>query len=792
MNIFYLISILSIGYINTLTGNLNFSTEKQIHSGSPPSLIFEATRDDNLRELHTRLRQSVIADHSEILPPEIDLFLFHYLWKGSSWDESIAGAYHRPVSAFIKQLRIYHRDYEYTNRLLYKAVEHIALEIGVPQDTIVLSQTNAFKESLKFRSDVIEPENVDELNGYLTLLINDAEAGHDEPFFFIVTDKLAKNGKEVDRIHASGISFLHHQLKDKSDLTKQRVYKRFAVISTQDFKGLSVIYLPREPKNPHADTHLTFLQNEITIAGHTPTMISLWQTLLTDVSAQMRLETVSSVSTKAFDDFLSLGAIENYIAYSNRSDKDNPFVLTSRAFVKLIFGLQEKGLSLKFHDPIYRPFIQGSLERIEHLIGEALKQRNDYFAFTLSHELIAEEILLLVNILAPYEPEDFQSTYAKNHPLKDLPHPVVGLFASGSGASNAIIRGYKKYNSEFNLAISQHAYFELHSYISLLKSHSINHEEDVFHVRFLDTSNTEASIQTLHAEKYFPDIMFLENHNNVSSAIKEYHQTDTIAATRALLSSRPVDRPLTIVLDITLDKLHSKEVDRFLLAFSKEINEGRLHIILFRSAHKFDQLGMDKINAGYVIVYSTDAHMKEIFSNLTGQIQGLDYQFLTHLHTFAHFEIHDYNKIHYHNAERVYHKLCALINHPTSFLKFMPKPDRKLPFFDIRYPLVRSPFASQFQQLLFHYLINEGAKEGVAIIRRAGFGFSETTLTTIGENIIRVSMGSQCPNDVEKIAAIFLRLESKLQAYLSLIGNTDLHDLNEKEIKGLLDILTDE
>ena len=438
-------------------------------------------------------------------------------------------------------------------------------------------------------------------------------------------------------------------------------------------------------------------------------------------------------------------------------------------------------------DPNFQDLIQSSLGRIEYLIKRSSEQRNDLFAFSLTHELIMEEILLLISILKPYNKEDFQNIYRKNLSQHISIDPLALVFSSGSGSLDAIIRGLIAYKPDLKIASSAQAYFETNLYLSDLKTRSIHADQKIPQALLSESDPLLLSIEEMVITKFVPDLMLLEKHFNISFSAKEYRQVDLISAIQKLLESRESKIPLTIALDSTLDKLHSKEIDRLISNFHEQIIQEKLNIILYRSSNKFDQLGMDKLNSGYVILYSADQQLRETFSRLTGQVKGLDYQLLTHLHKYAHHEIHNYNKLHYINAELLYKDLGLLVNNPDSFLKIVPKYDKKLFFLDFRYPAIKiETIADEFRTLFFHHMIQNGRLNGIPIIRRASFGYNETTIGDGGPNVIRLSLGTHNIEDIQKIAEFTLALEAKIQQYLQSIGKNMSEDLSEAELQGLL------
>lgn len=303
----------------------------------------------------------------------------------------------------------------------------------------------------------------------------------------------------------------------------------------------------------------------------------------------------------------------------------NPITLLCSANAKLFEGLKDSSINTLLADPNKGPVINSSLNRVEHLMKLSLENTDNYPVYALYHELLAEELLLLLNITKPYSQEDFQKIYLENRertlemlytydetqrPPQPREPPIVVPFSSGSSCANAVLRGFHQIKPDAVISCFSDNYFETTATLLELKGNSILEEEKPSHVS-IDSKQWWDNLNSIGYTREAPDVVYLDFRSNVSVDATEYQSKPLDLLTDILLKRRPEDKPLTLALDVTLDKLHSKEIDQFISEHRDEIDQGKLNIILYRSGQKFDQLGVDKFNAGYMEVHSSDPKERE-------------------------------------------------------------------------------------------------------------------------------------------------------------------------------------
>lgn len=147
---------------------------------------------------------------------------------------------------------------------------------------------------------------------------------------------------------------------------------------------------------------------------------------------------------------------------------------------------------------------------------------------------------------------------------------------------------------------------------------------------------------------------------------------------------------------------------------------------------------------------------------MEGQLDGLDYQALCHYHKNADFEIHQYLKLHNKNSAYAYKKMGELVNNRSSFLQISPRYDEKLFFLEFTYPKMERQ-SMTFQCALMDYIEAEARRQGIQVINRDSFGYTESSMCVINSKKIRLALGSHPPDELDKICNIILTLEKKLQ-----------------------------
>jgi len=258
-----------------------------------------------------------------------------------------------------------------------------------------------------------------------------------------------------------------------------------------------------------------------------------------------------------------------------------PALILGQSTLDLVKGLlaeipEDKWIRLNA-DPQKRQIIQTSLFRLLEHLTIAENNMSNFTKFTQAIELAHCEIATLLAITTPFNENDFSEIF--NQQLYHVPPELRNFVKSGitksamntfAGINAAII----SQQPHLERVYGKGSYFEEIQFIGDQRS-----TEEVLENPKID-----------HVDLYVGEF----NHNiSLDQNLNEYQATDIIGEVEALLAAKPNTEHMTVAVDCTIDFLHSKRANTLLEHFSKEIQEGKLNFVFFRSGQKFDMLGMD-------------------------------------------------------------------------------------------------------------------------------------------------------------------------------------------------------
>jgi hypothetical protein len=816
---------------------LNFMGVKNRLTRPQKSKIAKLFKDmeKNSASLHTNL---IKMHRKELGRTEVGVYLSHYLQKSAGWDAQLAREVQRPVVATDKiSLQSYHRDYDARSNALLNQLGTVIKNFVngsetdptkvVSEKEILFSKDGAFKETLEGYSDVIDINAVDDFDAIIDTLIKDS-TGTDEgdskknEFVFVFVDRMVDSSlpypervKKVKEINQELIGKFEKKITrglEDGTINKEQalvIRIRLGILSQQDCEGNTTLIIPNYyPPPGQSNTSMLgqmhrapFLRHRIALGGHTPTMMQ-GRKFLHHIKGKELFSAISGKGKKiklqkfkTMKEFLSNPSIVSYAKlggeFRNLHNGDpSTIALLSSANTRMIESLAPH-LEIAMTNPDNARLINASLNRVAYLMEQSVESVDNHGKFSLYHELISEELILLLSLVEPHKEGDFQKIFLQNRDqaldqvygssnveaskikkkrptLDPAIKPAILPMASGMSCVDGVVRGLRKQKPNISISCLSDNYFETFATLETMTGASIKGElKPSFNG--IDVNDIDGSIDALKEKGKDPDLVFFDLRSSPSIDAKEYSakQIDKIA--KKLLEGRTKEKPLTIALDVTLDKLHSRELNEFLCKHQDAIKEGRLNIVLYRSGHKFDQLGVDKFNAGYMEVYTADEETRKDFSDLSGQLAGIDFQALCHFHQNADREIHQYLKRHYKNTDMAYERMSDLRASKGSFLQFTPKNDRKLYYIEFTYPSM-SKQAGTFQSTLMEYANRQAKKEGVALVQRDSFGFNESTICVINSNKTRLSVGSHPPEELDKLCQIFTDFEKIVQDSLKEVG----------------------
>lgn len=283
-------------------------------------------------------------------------------------------------------------------------------------------------------------------------------------------------------------------------------------------------------------------------------------------------------------------------AESKRLFKQQPEIaILGRSTLDLVKGLlseiDEKKWK-KLNDNVnVRVLLQTSLFKLMQHLAQAENNNQNFAKFTQAIELAHAEIATLLTLIAPFSEQDFSDIYRKQ--LTFIPKEFqdnlrIGIANSGMNAFAGINTCVLKGNGKLERVFGEGVYYEEVAFIGKKR----------------DVSNIlkQEKIEAI-------DLYVGEFNHNINVSQKHFHYTagDIEGDIEKLLQTKTKTKHLTVAVDSTIDFVQSSKAESLLKRFHKEIEEGKLNVVFFRSGQKFDMFGMDNYyGAPFYIVNNGD------------------------------------------------------------------------------------------------------------------------------------------------------------------------------------------
>ncbi|MHA7056515.1 hypothetical protein ACWGOQ_0004805 [Aquimarina sp. M1] len=243
------------------------------------------------------------------------------------------------------------------------------------------------------------------------------------------------------------------------------------------------------------------------------------------------------------------------------------------------------------------------------------------------------------------------------------------------------------------------------------------------------------------------DVFLCDFHHNISTTLQEYKTENLIAHVRKLFEEDKVAPRFTVAIDSTIDFIRSNDIKEFLAAFEGEITSGKLNVVIYRSAQKFDMLGLDNYYGGYSITINNRESYKEFnerISDLQDNVQGLAHQGLTHLNTHASDHLDDYRRAIIKNNKMFYDKLmdAGLGEEAKDHFYIVKNSDPNMVFIH-----VGGAYADRMCKRLL--------SEFKSVTARSSFGFATTNYSFIPGDRARITVGLDSEETIDQYVDCF-------------------------------------
>jgi hypothetical protein len=479
-----------------------------------------------------------------------------------------------------------------------------------------------------------------------------------------------------------------------------------------------------------------------------------------------------------FATFVNLPLISKFRNLSSEKDASPYLRILPEATVLLLEGLAKNGgIDKIYEDEGLKDILQTAYFRMQNAMKEAILRKDDYIAFNNQIEIIHQEMQGILAIVEPYREDELENCVIDKltrgeEPVvpADLDPPQVNLKWSGMHCLASVISAVEesKGSTSLNIGVLRDTYYESSNTLKKAKEHTVltldgeQFRKHGIEEAFEGFSTRKGSLQT------FPtlDLFVAEFHHNISLTSKSYHRENVTEQVVKMVEAGITSDKFTVVLDTTSDLEVSEDVREFLNheKIKQLIQEGKLNVVLIRSAQKLDMLGLDNYYGGIAISVNDKAAFDVYNHRMAApreQLGGLSYQGLTHLQKYGGTMGDAYRLALMENTRKLYDMLSPNAK-PTkkrkNIMQISRIEDNRLLFIDIKFP--KHPFtAIAFLQRLHQY----AEEKNLPLTGRQSFGYAASTITNLDGSTLRFNPGLDDQKTLNQYAAFFHDVQEILE-----------------------------
>ena len=521
------------------------------------------------------------------------------------------------------------------------------------------------------------------------------------------------------------------------------------------------------------------------------------------------LGTAGKKTPKVVDSFDLFTQHNTFRRFEELADGDvAPYLQTlPKATANLLRGLAaykvgEGGVDKAMQDLKLDEVLQTAYYRMLNAMASAVNYKNDLVSFMNQIEVIHQQIATILTLLEPYGPDAFGDSIQRmlvdskgpdGKPVipPGLEKPEVQLKASAMHSLASILGGVEsmKGSNNLNVSVLKDNYYESAGAIDAANTYSVSQLDgdalrapDGVGTRPLDRNTIGNAPLDLFVGDFHHNIALDRNHYQVENL---QHHVDELY-NKGLVADK-----FTVAIDSTIDFIRSPEIQAFLEHNKDRIKDGKLNVVLFRSAQKFDMFGIDNYYGGF----STSINDRDAFADFNermalpeDRLKGLSFQGLSHAATSAPDDMDEYRMALMENTKRFYNGLLPGMiwsADSTSAMEVARTDDPNAVFLDIKFP-----GNSQAADAFYNKFKEFASLEKLPLTSRGSFGFATTNLNLIGGEKMRLTPGLDGPEVqdlyIDFFNAVYKRANAAAEAGAEkgLTGD-DLNKFVADEIKSL-------
>jgi len=388
-------------------------------------------------------------------------------------------------------------------------------------------------------------------------------------------------------------------------------------------------------------------------------------------------------------------------------------------------------------------------EQLEILAEEG--DRKTFFDLVLNLEQIHSNFSSLLEILSPFCTSDFASIYHKRltsipENLKSLTSCTIHTAAMASLAG--ILKAVEMTAGEIpRVAFGENTYFE-----NIMIAKRISKTSYVDEIEEGDWGRIDLILAQFDPVLKRLDLDPIE------------YRVEKIAETvRKALNAR--QRSLTLAIDCTLDYINSSRIQSLLEEFQKQIDEGALNVVCYRSGLKYDLFGMDNFSgAPLYMIHSKDpkwAAFDHLLTDPAIQTDRLSLNWFCLAYQCAAIQLELYRKVIFENTRSLLNKLPPRLYSDRSDYRIVPIEQGANPgFIDIR---IFGPYHQiRGAALVCGSLFTECFEGGHPIFTRRSLGFYHPNFSIIfgkHNSTIRLTVGLD-PGQVDLLVKCFEQIDA--------------------------------
>lgn len=466
----------------------------------------------------------------------------------------------------------------------------------------------------------------------------------------------------------------------------------------------------------------------------------------------------------SFQQFEALAAAENAPPYLKTLPKATANMLRGLA----AYNTGKGGIDKTMQDQGLDEVLQISYYRMLNAMGTALHNKDNLVDFMNQVEVIQQQIATLVSLTDPYGANAFGDSIRTKltnpagpggKPVipADLDKPGVQLKPSAMHCLASILSSIEalKKGNDLNVCVVKDHYYESAGAVNTSGAYSVS-QFDGDAVRGPDgVSPLPLDSASIQGKKPL-DVYVCDFHHNISLDRAHYQIENLQHHVDELYRNKLVSGKFTVAIDCTIDFVNSKDVQAFIEHNKERIASGALNVVLFRSAQKFDMLGMDNYYGGFSVNINDHASFADFNTRMEApedQLKGSSLQGLSHIAAHAAQDTDEYRSALMVSTKRFYDALPpGLIwsADSTSAMQVAKTDDPNVVFLDIKFP-GNEKASEAFMERLKAFAI----QEGLPLTGRASFGFATTNLNLIHGEKTRLTPGLEGPEVQDRYIAFF-------------------------------------